>query len=60
MIQNQAVAGLAPLGNFCDIAWCPVTSTHIAGAVCHWVKSDQVALLKIPKVPDWHPMVSVT
>ncbi len=23
MIQNQAGAGLAPLGNFCDIAGCP-------------------------------------
>ena len=33
MIQNQAVAQLAPLGNFRNIAGCPVTSTPLAGAV---------------------------
>ena len=33
MIQNQAGAGLAPLGNFCNIARCPVTSTPLSGAV---------------------------
>ncbi len=33
MIKNQAGAGLASLGNFCDIAGCPVTSTILAGAV---------------------------
>ena len=33
MIQNQAGAGLAPLGNFCNIAGCPVTSTPLSGAV---------------------------
>ena len=29
MIQNQVGAGLAPLGNFCNIAGCPVTSGGI-------------------------------
>ncbi len=33
MIQNQAGAELAPLGNFCNIAECPVTSTPLSGAV---------------------------
>ena len=33
MIQNQTGAGQAPLGNFCDIARCPVTYTSLPGAV---------------------------
>ena len=34
MIQNQVGAGLAPLGNFCDIAGCAVTSTPLLELFC--------------------------
>ncbi len=40
MIQNQAGAGLAPLGNFCNIAGCPVTSTPLSGAARFRLVSD--------------------
>ncbi len=59
MIQNQARAGLAPLGNFCNIAGRPVTSTPLSGAVLPdseivsaegpEVFGHQVLLLKLPK-----------
>ena len=50
MIQNQAGAGLAPLGNFCYIAGCPVTSTPSLELFCQRVKSDLLQVLK-PTVP---------
>ncbi len=37
MIQNQAGAGLAPLGNFCNIAGRPVTSTPLSEMFGHQV-----------------------
>ncbi len=58
MIQNQAGAGLAPLGNFCNIAGCPVTSTpslelfcqrEIVSAEGPEVLGHKVLLLKMPK-----------
>ncbi len=55
MIQNQAGAGLAPLGNFCNIAGCSVTPTPLSGAgeivsaEGPEVFGHHVLLLKMPK-----------
>ena len=76
MIQNQAGAELAPLGNFCDTAGCQVTSTpslelfYQRVQILELEKSSQPRVQrcsdvrwcfsKCPNVPDWHPVVSVT
>ncbi len=44
MIQNQVGAGLAPFGNFCDIARCEMVSAKGSDLFRH-----QAVLLKMPK-----------